>query len=90
MYKLIIQETLVLALKFWKESFDWEGKSHTPSSMILPPIFRLETLRRQSRIAVALPDPIGEKTLQGDLLDRVIPCAYSSFGSAFEHGRLGR
>ena len=58
--------------------------------MILASIFRLETLRRHSRIAVALPDPIGEKTLQRDFLDGIIPRAGSSFGSASEHGRLAR
>lgn len=59
--------------------------------MILASIFRLETLRRQPRIAVALPDPVGEKSLQRNLEDGIIRRAGSSFGSASEHGRrLGR
>lgn len=51
--------------------------------MILASIFRLETPRRQPRIAVALPDPVGEKTLRRD---GIILRARSSFGSASEHG----
>lgn len=58
--------------------------------MILASIFRLETLRRHSRIAIAHPDPIGEKTLERDFLDRIIPRAHSSLGSTSEHGGPGK
>lgn len=60
--------------------------SHTPSSMILASVLRLETLRRLSRIAVALPDTIREKTLERNFLNGITPRAYPSFGPASEHG----
>ena len=69
----------------------------TPSSMILSTILGLEVLCGQARIAVALPDAIGEEAfLQRDfdcfsiaLLVSASASASASkpFTAAFEHGR---
>ena len=68
----------------------------TPSSMILSTILGLEVLCWQARIAVALPDAIGEETFLQRYLDclsftlLVLASASASkpFTAAFEHGRL--
>ena len=75
---------------------DWGASDlPTPSSMILPTILGLEVLCWQARIAVALPDAIGEETFFQRYLDclsfTLLVSASASgskpFTAAFEHGR---
>ena len=62
------------------------GGVRTPSSMVFPAVLGLKVLSGETRIAITLPDPIREKTLEWDLLQpAAISAFWTAFTAAFEH-----
>lgn len=58
--------------------------------MILATVLHLEVLRRQTRLAIAMPYPIGKETFQWDFLNISLfhPTSETGLTATFEHWDL--
>ena len=67
--------------------FAGNPEAQTPTTMILAAVLHLEVLRRQTRLAITMPDPIGKETFQWNFLNisSIHPTSETGLIATFEH-----